>query len=558
MNFFKKFLLYFFIIVGAVVAIVGIVLAVMYFAPGTQVLGYEFLNYNQTKLVEFTAETNIKPTDFEAIEVNSKATQVYFLPSDKADVVYYTHREGMSGFVRVATSSLYVSAEVVEKSYSEEADGQTYRTLVLNVVEPEGVLMSQNNPILTVYLPSTLNVLSANTEKGNIAFTTLNKTKETEFTTLATKFYANSKNGGDIFIKNPTGTNNYYLYSTTGNVSFENPVTVDASVKFTTDTGKLTFSNPDPSSNSKLTGDLEVYSYIDNKGPTIDFSGAVLGNVKVVADYVNLKISGGIGQKEAQTSFAITTDKSEINILSTVYARMTLASKSTQNANNVTIDGLYYDATEDEHILDVGLGSVTLGTTIGAVGIDATTGNVKVSNAYDDVKIVTTMGDIFVAYNPDAEFDGAPRAVSGDLTIDTDEGNVEVKNLRGSLNVKVNSLKSEPKMDVHFLDIRKDSLISAKTRRVNITTTASEKIEAGYICRLLLTIGNADFGLSSGQRSEITSGDYDFIDGENYNAQYRLGYAKSQDDEVYTGGLFNGSYGKIVVNTSGKVYVSAG
>ena len=547
MSFFKKFLLYLLIIVGAVVAIIATVLAIMYFAPGTKVLGYQYSIYNAEKKVEFDSTTTIKPTDFEAIEVNSNLTKVFFKPSDKENTVYYIHREGLSGFVKVENSKLYVSAKVENKSFSEESGGTKYKTLVLDVIEPQGVALSENSPIITVFVPSNLKILSANTDKAEIGFVT----KNGDFETNVEKFYANSTAGGNILIREPKYTKNYYLYSTTGSVTFENPEVVNANVKYTTDNGKLSFVNGDK---AQLTGNLEVYSYLENKGPKLEF-GKINGNVKITADYVDFSAKQ-VGLKENQSSLAITTNQSVINV-NNIYARFTLASKNTKNRNEVTIGRLYYDKTADDHILDVGMGSIAISDTVGAVGIDATSGNVAINNAYDNVKIATTTGNIFVKFNPDAMLDGADRAVQGNLIIDTDEGNVEIKNNRGELNIKTTSVKADLKMDIHYLDIKKDSKIVAKNRNVNITTTTSEKVQAGNTCRLLLVAGTADFGLSSGLRSQIVSGDADFITTPEYNSQYRMGYAKSSTDGVYTGGLYDNYYGKIVVNTTGKTTVSA-
>lgn len=548
MNFFKKFLLYFFIIVGSVVAIVAVILAIMYFAPGTQILNYKYLNYNQVIQEEFTAESKIKPTDFVAVEVNTKLTQVYFMPSDKEGIVSYSHRQGLSGFVRAETSSLYVSANVVEKSYSEEVGGTTYKTLVLNVIEPEGVMISENNPMLTVYLPLELEVLSVNTEKGRVGFST----KNNEASCIAKKFYANSTQGGEIQIDYPKGATNYYLYTTTGDVTFNYAEVVDASIKLTTDTGKLSFVNS--TQTPTLTGNLEVYSFVENKGPTIDF-GNIKGNVKIAASYVNFKAQQ-IGAKEAQTSLAVTVDKSDMD-LGSVYARFTLASKVTKNHNNVTIKRLYYTNTTDSHILDVGSGNVNITDSIGNVGIDATTGNVVLANAYDDIKVATTTGPISVTYNSGAQLDGVDRVIEGDLTIDTETGDVVVNNLRGALNVKVSSLKAEGKMDIHFLDMKKDTYIKAGGRNVSIGITYIAAIQGGGIGRLLLVNGYASFGLGAGTYSTIVSGDEDFIEEPKYNSEYRVGYAKSASDTVYTQGLYDGIYGKVVIETTGKTNVNA-
>ena len=279
------------------------------------------------------------------------------------------------------------------------------------------------------------------------------------------------------------------------------PLFTNANIKFTTDNGKLSLINGDK---AQLTGNLEVYSYLENKGPKLEF-GKINGNVKITADYVDFSAKQ-VGLKENQSSLAITTNQSVINV-NNIYARFTLASKIAKNKNEVTIGRLYYNKTADDHILDVGMGSITIADTVGAVGIDATSGNVTVNNAYDNVKIATTTGNIFVKFNPDAMLDGAEKEVAGSLVIDTNEGNVEIKNMRGELNVKTTSIKADLKMDVHYLDIKKNSMIVAKNRNVNITTTTSEKIQAGNTCRLLLVAGTADFGLSSGLRSQIVSGD---------------------------------------------------
>ena len=548
MSFFKKFLLYFFIIIGALIAVVAVVLAVMYFAPGTQILNYKYLAYKAVETVEFTTESEIKITDFEAIEVNSKVTQVYCMPSEKTDVVYYTHKQGMSGFVRAETSSLYVSAKVVEKSYSEEVGGTTYKTLVLDVIEPEGVFITENNPIITVYLPENSSVLSINTEKGRIGFSTENN----EATCAAGKFYANSSQGGDVQIKNPKGTTNYYLYTTTGEVAFENAEVVDASIKLTTDNGKLLFRNEKQT--PTLTGNLEVYSFVENKGPTIDF-GDINGSVKIASSYINFKAKQ-IGTKAAQTTLAVTVDKSDMD-LGNVYARFTLASKNTKNQNNVKIKRLYYDATTEDHILDVGAGNVEIKDSIGNVGIDATTGNIKLSNAYDDIKVVTTTGNIEITYNDGAQLDGVDRIIAGKVVIDTETGDVVVNNLRGGLNVQVSSVKAEGKMEVNFLDIKEDTSIKAGSRNVSLGITYVASIQGGGTARLLLTNGTAAFGLSAGANSQIVSGDNDYVTEGKYNSQYRIGYAKSAEDNVYTQALYDAVYGKIVVETTGKVAVNA-
>lgn len=548
MNFFKKFLLYFCIIVGSVVAIVAIVLAVMYFAPGTQVLNYVYLNYNQNRQAEFTTETEIKITDFEAIEVNSKITPVYFKPCEKENTVSYLHKEGLSGFVRVETSKLYVSASVKEKSYSEEVAGKTYKTLILDVIEPEGVMVTENKPMLTVFIPANLKVLSANTEKGDIGFSTINNAA----TTVVEKFYANSSNGGNIQISNPKDTTNYYFYTTTGSVDFVAPEIVDASIKLTTDTGKMTFVNE--TKTPILKGNLEVYSFVENKGPTINF-GCIYGNVKVISSYINLQTKQ-IGTKDAQSSLAITVDKSEMN-LGKVYSRFTLASKKTKNQNKVVLDRLYYDKSTDDHILDVGSGDVTIGDVVGALGIDATSGNIAIKNAYNDVKVVTTTGAIYIGYNAEALLDGIIKDVDGNLTIDTETGDVVIDNLRGALNVKVSSVKSEGKMEVNILDIKKDSLISAGNRNVSIGIKYDVSIQGGGTGRLLLVNGSAEFGISAGSHSQIVSGDDDYIDQPKYNTQYRVGYAKSASDNVYTNTLYDGTYGKVVIDTTGKTTVNA-
>lgn len=576
MNFFKKFLLYFSLILGVFVAIVLIILAVMYFAPGTQILNYKYLNYKENHKVVFNADSEIKPADFVAIEVNTKRTQVYFKPSDVEGTVYYVHHEGMSGFVKAETSTLTVNASIEEKTYSEETGGTLYKTLVLDVIEPEGILVSTNDPYITVFVPSyyippvsddgsenpfdeevntggsnplapppdptvpNLKVLSANTEEGRVGFSS----KNGDYISNVEKFYGNSFKEGNIQIDNPKYTKNYYFYTNSGEVKFNNPTTVEASIKLTTDNGKLTFVDADQE--AVLTGNLEVYSYVDNKGPEINFT-KINGNVKIVASYVKLTTKR-VGLQNAQTTFAITADKSDIAVGES-YARFTLASKSTKNQNNVSINRLYYDKTTDDHIIDAGSGNVEIGTTIGGVGIDATSGNVEIDDAFDNVKIVTTSGNIAVEYNLDAKLDEADREVKGNLTIDTETGDVVVDNMRGALNVKVSSVKAEGKMDIHYLSIKNDSNIKAGNREVNILLSYSENVSGGGIGRLMLLKGFATFDLTAGANSQIGSGDNDYIDNSAYNAQYRVGYSTSSN--VYTSALYGSEYGVIVIEGSG-------
>ena len=543
MKFFKSFLLYFAIIIGSIVAIALVLLAVMYFAPGTEILGYEYINYHGTQVVEYNTnpDSPVQIQGIEAVEVNTALTGVYFTPSTDEAKIVLSFAHGMSGFVKATTSNLEIKPQIIEKTFSEEAGGATYKTLVIDIIEPQGVVAT-NNPVLTVFIPANLSVLSANTAKGPIGY----NAKNGETVANVGKIYANASDGGNILIRNPINTTNYYFYSSNGEVAFENPQTISADIKFTTDTGTFNMTGE----NALLQGDMQVWSYVEGKGPTINF-GAIDGDFSVVASQVQIN-GKRIGNRSAQGIFAITTDKSTINV-GEVYARLSMASKANNTNNNVTVTNLFYDASTDKHIFDTGSGHITIENLVGDAGFDTTSGNVTINNAYNDIDIATDSGYVKVCYNPHSKYYEEAMVVDGDLVIDTKDGGVEIYNMRGRLDAKATSIKAKSLFKVHFIDVKKDSVISAGSRDVQLLVSYETSVAGGGIFRLLLRNGNPTVGLVSGLYSVINEADNDYVTEGEYSSQYRIGYSKDVSDAIYNEAKYEDVYGKVVVETTGKV-----
>ena len=327
-----------------------------------------------------------------------------------------------------------------------------------------------------------------------------------------------------------------------GNVNFESGTLESVTIS------KGTFNMT--GENALLQGDMQVWSYVEGKGPTINF-GAIDGDFSVVASQVQIN-GKRIGNRSAQGIFAITTDKSTINV-GEVYARLSMASKANNTNNNVTVTNLFYDASTDKHIFDTGSGHITIENLVGDAGFDTTSGNVTINNAYNDIDIATDSGYVKVCYNPHSKYYEEAMVVDGDLVIDTKDGGVEIYNMRGRLDAKATSIKSKSLFKVHFIDVKKDSVISAGSRDVQLLVSYETSVAGGGIFRLLLRNGNPTVGLVSGLYSVINEADNDYVTEGEYSSQYRIGYSKDVSDAIYNEAKYEDVYGKVVVETTGKV-----
>ena len=100
-SFFKKFFIYLAFIIGILLVAVLGCLAFMYFAPGTSVLGYEYVLYTNKTKDSYTSISGIQ-----AIEIVTGKTDVYIKPNKTSNEILVSHSEGLSGFCKSLNSEL--------------------------------------------------------------------------------------------------------------------------------------------------------------------------------------------------------------------------------------------------------------------------------------------------------------------------------------------------------------------------------------------------------------------------------------------------------------------
>ena len=65
----KKLLIYLAFILGILLVVVLICFAIMFFSPGTSILGYEYVLYNKKEVKEYTIATYPSISQMQAIEI---------------------------------------------------------------------------------------------------------------------------------------------------------------------------------------------------------------------------------------------------------------------------------------------------------------------------------------------------------------------------------------------------------------------------------------------------------------------------------------------------------
>ena len=251
----KKFFIYLGLIIAVLVAVVLIIFAVMYFAPGTSILGYEYVLYNKRDTRTFTTSSYPSISSVQAVQVVTESTNIYIMPNKVDGELKIVHNQGLSGYAKSINSKLEVKTKVENKSFEESLT--SYRTFVIEIEEPNGWI-AKSNAAIYVYIPTNLttNTIYAKSTGGDIEYIsekTYENENDEEFTkTLkCTNLYMKTSDYGHLEIDNEQTISNYYLQTKYGKVQFSNVTNLSANtVKFETYTGNFNLTNPNRNANT--------------------------------------------------------------------------------------------------------------------------------------------------------------------------------------------------------------------------------------------------------------------------------------------------------------------
>ena len=128
-NFFKYLLIMFLLLV--ILAIVFF--AVLYFFPGTCILGYKYVQYEETVEQEFS-QTDLASKYVNSLKILGNTAKVVIEPNVTSDKIVLSYSQNVRGFARETNSQISLDTNVLSAQY-EDHTGE-YKSLVISTTEP--------------------------------------------------------------------------------------------------------------------------------------------------------------------------------------------------------------------------------------------------------------------------------------------------------------------------------------------------------------------------------------------------------------------------------------
>ncbi len=543
LNGFTKFLIYLGVILGAVLVIVLICFAVMFFVPGTSILGYEYVKYSNSTEHKFTTETSLSIADITAFEVVTESTDIYIYPNQQANEIKIIHKEGMSGFAKSIDVVHGVTSQIISKSF--DGNNTELKTLIFNVDEPRG-LMSTNFSSVVVYLPSNiyLNTISAKSSGGKISYSSKSTKKNETEVISCSNLYLKTSGAGNVNITNDQDISNYYISTYYGSLFFSDIEELSANkIVYETGSGAFEYTNKAGDATINVRDELFIKSNRQvGIGPQIRVNN-LNGNLKVETfnGYYHFY---KIGEEGNNKTVAITTNNSRIN-LDTVYGQVSILSNGDKISNTIDIENLY--GGNGVNNLDAGEGNIKVNLLNGDTALNTTSGHINVGNASNDSSIWahSTSGNINITYSASEKSNNTNKT-----TVLTNSGNVNLKNVSNAVNIHMLSSDIRTNLNLTFTAIAStDNVINAGNRNVFITYVGSSDALQHRIASTTAVDIVQTAGVSC---SEIKSSDADTLRNnvkyKDYLFNYRVGYPESNNTtRPYD------SWGKMLINTTGSI-----
>jgi len=550
----KKILIYLAIIVAVLLTAILVCFAVMYFAPNTSILGYEYVYYKNSKEYEYNSATDPSVANLKAFEIVTNVSDIYVFPNEQSDTIKIVHNQGISGFTKSINAGLSIDINVIaEQSFEESLTN--YKTMSIKISEPTGWIAKSNANII-LYVPYSLdiNTIYLKSEGGNIYYNSHQKDYESATGLTCTNLYMSTSNYNKLDINNKNAISNYYLTTDKGKVSFNNVTNLSANtIKFTTNSGSFNLTNSGGNATLNLTNDFIVKSYDKKLGPYVKIN-KLNANLKVNAENGEYIIDE-IGSYGNYRTVAMTLNKSKINF-GKVYAYVSILGEGNDISNTISINHLNYTA--NMNMFENGSGSVTINNLNGDASFDATSGsiNIKSATVTSNVYAYTDSGNINVSYIFSEEDNKATK-----LTILTNTGNINLYNVSVALNIKVLANSANSNIYIRFTAVASlDNVIEAKNRKITLVLKGvSDNLQFRIVSTNVVKLSEDMVGKEvSTPKDEDGSTNNDYLLGtskySDFKHGYRIGYTK--ENNTYNTNEFD-MWGKLLITTSGLTNISS-
>ncbi len=538
----KKFFKYFMFLLALLVVLTGAFFAILYFSPGSSILGYQYVQFEETIAKELS-QSELGSQGVNSLKIEGGSVEVVISPNTESENIKISYTQKVRGFAKTTNSVATLKTGYALSQFEEHTSD--YTSAVISIVEPSGALVSSTS-IVHVYLPQSYKVpiLYCKSSKNISYFAKTSQTvddKTTEYATNVEDMYFYTQGSGKISLSCDNGKK-IGLKTERGDVVLSGTTFSAEKIKFDTDSGKFDFYS-DGNSILNLSDKLEIMSY-GKKGVKINID-TLNGNLVVNCNGGEYKI-GTIGS-DAQKSVTLNASNSKFTF-GTVNGSISLQNGG-DTGKNVFIATTINNLSTTNNTFEVGSGSVTINKLVGTSSLSSTSGNLYVGEIDLDSSIyaLSDSGEINLTYQ-----ESRTSKLNTSVNVFSKTGDIYLNNISGLLKVNILSKSEKAKLDIVFTAVCNvdDNVIKAEDRDVSMTLkgfTDDFKLRA-------LTTTKALFDTKIDQ-SQVSNNDRDYLLGDNgykdYVYQYRCFY--SLDESMSN----IGSYAKLMVSTSGVIRMFA-
>lgn len=513
MKVFKSIMLYLLILLGLATAAVLICCVIMICSPNTSIFGYKYISYKDV-LEESVSLTSGEYSGVNAVSITSNRMDIRILPNVESNSdVKIVYSQGMSGFVKQDAVDLKVTISKDDTHEFESGDsslsGNTYKTLCIDVSEPDGIIFLADCYI-KVYLPSKVyDVVNAYTKNGGIDFSSKNESKKITVNNLYLMSTSRDVGKKAITIYKPASSR-YYVRTSVGHCYFNNDKEAfGGNIIFETNGGKLI------AKNGAIKGSLTVRTSTDVNGATLDIT-ELNGNLTFVARSGNISIANvekGSNSEYPKVDIQSKYCNAKIDKLTGIITTQGYEGGDVDNID-ITINELIRQ-TDTMIDIDSGKGNIVINKLYGSANLVSSTGNITVKEANSkELYVDTHNGLINLSF------------VESDLNLTkldihvSKRSNMNLNNIKGTVNIVVDSGDSR-NINMTFHSKVTDN---AEMCTVNVTSNGDNininKIGSGKFA----VYTDGDIACDVAQNMDIHDTDADYDRKNNMSVQKRFNY----------------------------------
>lgn len=545
----KRFFAYLFVILAIFVAIVIICFAILFFSPGTEILGYEYIRMENQIEEKFTP-TDLSGNEVIAFKFETNNPNVTVKPNTQGEDLQILYSQQVSGITKTISADYSFKADYKQESYDENI--QDCKSLVVTLTEPSGFTVKSNSSI-TILLPvRQYEVVFIKSQYGNVTYNAKEADKDntTTYVLDSTSLYLQTGEHGEINVNTQSDEipvpqiDNYNFTTVNGSVIFNSAnELVSNKIIFNTNSGRFSFTNQNNDALISL-----------KNGFVVNASGEPSINVNVLDGNLDVDCQKGdfnfntIGSPVNSCEVLLSSNNSTFNF-NHIYGYVSLLDVGDNVSNRITISCLENRQTNSS-TFQVGSGYVNIGELIGTTSFSSTTGKISANKIDVDSSVYAYSDTGAISLN----YVESNSPNNQTLTcIYVQDAPINLQNISGKISVNVLAETSNNSVNVSFCAISTqqrqtyENTINAKNQVVNITLNGIVE----HLSSRLFTTKDAEFNFAPGERINPT--DLDYEDGEEYAqyvSQYRIGYEKPTVSAAFEG------YGRLCVSSTATIKVN--